>query len=112
MSDTITFTIAREDVESALKKALLERSPYGHDEAPLLQAARHVVNGYRKDLVNLISSQVRDLVDDKAVALAIRERLLAALTQAVEEKAGSIVRSLSKADIAKLLAPSLEGFEP
>ncbi len=112
MSDTITFTVAQADVESALKKALLERSPYSHDEAPLLQAARHVVNGYRKNLIDLISSQVRDLVDDKAVASAIRERLLAALTQAVEEKAGSIVRSMSKADIAKLLAPSLEGLEP
>ncbi len=36
----------------------------------------------------------------------------AALTKAIEEKAGSLVRSLTKADIAKLLAPTLEGVEP
>ena len=112
MSDTITFTIGRADIESALTKALLERSPYSHDEAPLLQAARHVVKAQQQALVDLITGQVKSLVDDKAVAVTLRERLSAALTKAIEEKAGSLVRSLSRADIAKLLAPTLEGVEP
>ena len=112
MSDTITFTIGRADIESALTKALLERSPYSHDEAPLLQAARNVVKAQQQAIVDLITGQVKSLVDDKAVAVALRERLSAALTKAIEEKAGSLVRSLSRADIAKLLAPTLEGVEP
>lgn len=112
MSDTITFTIDRADIEAALKKALLERSPYSHDEAPLLQAARQVVKAQQQAIIDLIAGEVKSLVDDKAVAGALRERLSAALATAIEEKAGSIVRSLTKADIAKLLAPSLEGVEP
>lgn len=112
MSDTITFTVARADIEAALRKALLERSPYSHDEAPLLQAARHVVKEQQAAIINLIAGQVRSLVDDSAVASALRERLSAALTKAIEEKAGSIVRSLTKADIASLLAPPLGEVEP
>lgn len=111
MSDAITFTVPRSEIEAALKKALLERSSYSHDEAPLLQAARHVVKDQMKAIIELVSSQVRSLVDDKTVAAALRERLSAALAKAIEEKAGSIVRSLTKADIASLLTPPLEGVE-
>lgn len=108
----VIISISAADIESALKKALLERSPYSHDEAPLLQAARHVVKAQQQAIADLIAGQVKSLVDDKAVAVALRERLSAALTKAIEEKAGSLVRSLSRADIAKLLAPTLEGVEP
>lgn len=112
MNDTITFTVPRSEIEASLKKALLERSPYSHDEAPLLQAARHVVKDQLKAIIDLIANQVRSLVDDKIVAAVLRERLSAALSKAIEEKAGSIVRSLTKADIVSLLSPPLEGVEP
>ena len=108
----VLISISAADIEAALKKALLERSPYSHDEAPLLQAARSVVKEQQAAIVNLIAGQVRSLVDDSAVASALRERLSAALTKAIEEKAGSIVRSLTKADIASLLAPPLGEVEP
>lgn len=112
MNDKITFTVPRSEIEAALKKALLERSPYSHDEAPLLQAARHVVKDQMKAIINLFASQVHSLVDDETVAAVLRERLSAALAKAIDEKAGSIVRSLTKAEIVSLLSPPLEGVEP
>lgn len=112
MSDTITFTVPRFEIEAALKKALLERSPYSHEEAPLLLAARYVIKDQQKAIVDLIAGQVRSLVDDKAVAVALRERLSSALTRAIEEKAGSIARSLTKADIASLLVRGGRDHEP
>lgn len=108
----VIISISAADIEAALKKALLERAPYSHEEAPLLLAARSVIKDHAKAISDLIAAQVQQIVSDAAVAAALRERLLLALGTAIEEKAGSIVRSLTKADIAKLMAPTLEGVEP
>ncbi len=107
----ITFSVERAVIEAALTKALLERPPYGHDEPPLLQAARRVVSDNLGAIRDLVAGQVRILLEDKDVREALRERLLKALSQAIDEKAGSIVRSLSKADIVGLLTPSLTNAE-
>lgn len=85
MSDTITFTVARADIETALEKALLERSPYSHDEAPLLLAARQVVKDQQKAIVDLIAGQVRSLVDDAAVAAALHKSLLVAIIRPMNQ---------------------------
>ena len=68
----ITFSVERAVIEAALTNALLERPPYGHDEPPLLQAARRVVSDNLGAIRDLVAGQVRILLEDKDVREALR----------------------------------------
>ena len=97
-NQVITLEVSSEEVTTALHAALTTRR-YGQDDTPLMVVARGVVQKNLPAFEALLDQQAKMIL-----AAAVHDRLTTAIFKAVEEKAGSLVRSLSKEALMKLLS--------
>lgn len=102
-NEMITLEVSSEEVATALHAALTTRR-YGQDDTPLMAMARNVVQKNLPAFEALLDQQAKIILADGAFAAAVHDRLTTAIFKAVEEKAGSLVRSLSKEALMKLLS--------
>ena len=102
-NQVITLEVSSEEVTTALHAALTTRR-YGQDDTPLMAMARGVVQKNLSAFEALLDQQAKIILADGAFAAAVHDRLTTAIFKAVEEKAGSLVRSLSKEALMKLLS--------
>ena len=98
-NEMITLEVSSEEVATALHAALTTRR-YGQDDTPLMAMARNVVQKNLPAFEALLDQQAKIILADGAFAAAVHDRL----TTAIFKKAGSLVRSLSKEALMKLLS--------